>query len=48
MCETTRDQHVQVGHVPDLAFVKRLHDTGQAVGVRGTYVTCRHLICAGY
>ena len=22
-------------------------DTGQAVRVRGTYVTCRHLVCAG-
>ena len=25
----------------------RLHDTGQAVRVGGTYVTCRHLVCAG-
>jgi len=25
---------------------RRLHDTGQAVRVGGTYVTCRHLVCA--
>jgi len=24
-----------------------LYDTGQAVRVRGTYGTCRHLVCAG-
>jgi len=26
---------------------RRLLDTGQAVRVGGTYVTCRHLFCAG-
>ena len=30
-----------------LVVRRRLHDTGQAVRVRGTYVTCRHLVCAG-
>jgi len=26
---------------------KTLFDTGQAVRVRGMYVTCRHPVCAG-
>ena len=26
---------------------RRLYDTGHAVHAGGTYVTCRHLVCAG-
>jgi len=29
-----------------LVVRRRLHDTGHVVRVRGTYVTCRHLVCA--
>ena len=34
-------------HDNELVVHRRLHDTGHAVRVRGTYATCRHLVCAG-